>query len=268
MRGLAALVAGAAAWVVVTRRVPAIRLPSLRLPPVWVAPAAIGSGIIAAVLALGILGVPAAAAAIGILAASIPIAASASHHRAKREALADAWPDLLAFLRARVVSGATLPEAFLDAADRSPEPLRTATTGVETEVMYGNGFAAALQRLRSTLEDPTADRVLATIETAYRSGGHRVGDILAALGVSVADELRLRKAHRAAMTEQRLTAGVALVAPWALLALTISTNPQAAAVYRSPTGAALISVGLALTGVGFLLARRTARLSSSPRVFR
>ena len=43
--------------------------------------------------------------------------------------------------------------------------------------------------------------------------------ILAALGVSVADELRLRKAHRAALTEQRLTAAVALIAPWALLAL-------------------------------------------------
>lgn len=267
MRGLAALVAGAAAWVIVTGHVPRFRLPSVRMPPAWVIPASLGAGIVAAVLALGILEVPVAAAAIGMLAATIPIAAAAAQRRKRREALADAWPDFLAFLRGRVISGATLTEAFLDAAQRSAEPLRGTTADVEAAVMYGDGFVTALERLRSRLEDPTSDRVLATIETAHRSGGHRVGDILAALGVSVADELRLRKAHQAAMTEQRLTAAVALVAPWALLALTISTNPQAAAVYRTSTGAALIAGGLFVTGVGYVAARRTAQLSSSPRVF-
>lgn len=267
MRGLAALTAGVAAWVIVTGRVPAVRLPAVRLPPAWVVPASLIGGLAVASLALGALQVPAAAAAIGMLAAAIPFAIAAAHRRSKEEALADAWPDFLAYLRGRVVSGATIPEAFLDAARRSPEPLHGTALEVELATMYGEGFVAALEALRLDLLDPTADRILVTLETAHGSGGHRVGEILAALGVSVADELRLRKAHRAALTEQRMTAVVALIAPWALLALTIATNPQAALVYQTPTGVALIVAGLFLTGIGYLLARRTASLSRSPRVF-
>ena len=69
------------------------------------------------------------------------------------------------------------------------------------------------------------------------------------------------------MTEQRLTAAVALIAPWALLVLTVSTNPQAAHAFRTPTGAIVIGVGMAATGIGYVLARRSAELSKAPRVF-
>jgi tight adherence protein B len=90
--------------------------------------------------------------------------------------------------------------------------------------------------------------------------------VISSLGGSIADELRLRRAHTAALTEQRMTAAVALTAPWALLALTVSTNPQAAAAYRTATGSVIIAIGFALTTLGFLTARRSARLSQSPRV--
>jgi hypothetical protein len=86
--------------------------------------------------------------------------------------------------------------------------------------------------------------------------------------MSVADDLRLRKAHEAALTQQRLTAAVALIAPWALLLLTITTNPQAASIYASSSGSSIILLGLAGTGLGYALARRTARLSRAPRLFR
>ena len=91
--------------------------------------------------------------------------------------------------------------------------------------------------------------------------------ILTSLGASVADELRLRRAHEAALTEQRMTAGVALVAPWALLALTIATNPQAAAAYQTNTGTIIVAVGLVSTSAGYVAARRAAALSKAPRVF-
>jgi tight adherence protein B len=90
--------------------------------------------------------------------------------------------------------------------------------------------------------------------------------VVSSLGGSIADELRLRRAHTAALTEQRMTAAVALTAPWTLLALTISTNPQAAAAYRTATGSVIIAIGFTLTALGFLAARRLARLSQAPRV--
>ena len=268
MRGVAAVLAGAAAWIVVSGWTPSFRLPRPDLPSAWVVPAAAATGTVAGFLALGLLAVPAASIAIAVLAASVPIMVDSTRRRLHRESLAGAWPDFLALLKGRVAAGTTLPDAFIAAARRSPEPLASASRQVEEAVMFRDGFAPALERLRHELDDATSDRVLATLSFAHRSGGHRVGTVISSLGVSVSDELRLRRAHAAALTEQRMTATVALVAPWALLALTIATNPQAADAYRTSTGSMVIAIGFASTGLGFIAARRSARLSSTPRVVR
>ncbi|MEN8113625.1 MAG: type II secretion system F family protein [Actinomycetota bacterium] len=268
MRGLAAVLAGAAVWVAVSDWAPTVRMPTLRLPSRWVLPAAIASGLAAGLLALGLLAVPAAAGAIGVLAAFIPVTVDATHRRRERDAIAEAWPDFLALLKGRVAAGTTLPDAFIAAAHRSPEPLASAARPIEEAVLFGDGFVPALERLREELDDATSDRVLATLSFAHRSGGHRVGAVISSLGASIADELRLRRAHAAALTEQRLTATVALIAPWALLALTISTNPQAADAYRTASGATVVGIGFVSTGLGYLAARHSARLSTAPRVMR
>ena len=227
----------------------------------------VATGVGVGVLTLTFLGIPSVAIAIGILASAIPAAAEVGRRSRQREDLAGAWPDFLALMRGRVVAGETLPDAFVAAAERSPEPLRSSANQITEAVSFGDGFAAALERLRDQLDDATADRVLATIAAAHRSGGPRVGLVLTSLGVSVADELRLRRSHIAALTEQRMTALVALIAPWALLALTIATNPQSALSYRRPTGTLIVAVGLVATSLGYLTARRTAALSRAPRVF-
>lgn len=268
MRGVAAVLAGAAAWIVVSGWTPSFRLPRPDLPTVWVLPTAAVTGTVAGFLALGLLSVPAAAIAIAALAAAVPVVIDATRRRRQRESIAEAWPDFLALLKGRVAAGATLPDAFIAAARRAREPLASAAQQVEESVMFGDGFTPALERLRHQLDDATSDRVLATLSFAHGSGGSRVGAVIASLGTSVSDELRLRRAHEASLTEQRMTAAVALVAPWALLSLTIATNPQAAAAYRTPSGSMVIAIGFVSTGLGFIAARRSARLSSAPRVLR
>lgn len=227
----------------------------------------IATGVGAGLLTLTFLGIPSVAIAIGLLAAAVPAAAEIGRRRQRREELAGAWPDFLALMRGRVVAGETLPDSFIAAAERSPEPLRGSAGKIAEAVAFGDGFVPALGRLRTELDDATADRILSTITAAHRSGGPRVGLVLTLLGASVADELRLRRAHFAALTEQRMTALVALVAPWALLALTIATNPQSALSYRTPTGTLIVAVGLVSTSLGYLAARRAAALSRAPRVF-
>jgi Flp pilus assembly protein TadB len=260
--------AGAAAWIVVSGWTPTVRIPKPELPSRWVVPAAVASGVAAGLFALGLLAVPAAAVAIGLLVAAVPVTIDAGRRRRGREAVAEAWPDLLALMSGRIAAGATLPDAFIAAARRAPEPLGSTARPIEESVAFGDGFAPALERLRAQLDDPTSDRVLTTLVFAHQSGGRRVGVVISSLGGSIADEVRLRQAHTAALTEQRMTAAVALTAPWVLLALTISTNPQAAAAYRTATGSAIIGIGFALTSLGFLAARRSARLSQAPRVIR
>ena len=117
----------------------------------------------------------------------------------------------------------------------------------------------------ATATTPPPGSLAAVLGAASR--GDLVGAILGALGSSVADELRLHKAHDAALTQQRLTAAVALVAPWVLLLLTVTSNPGAAAAYRTPTGTLVVAGGLVATALGYVLAIRTARLARPPRLF-
>jgi tight adherence protein B len=170
-------------------------------------------------------------------------------------------------MRARLAGGSTLVEAFLDGIREAPPELASMSPRFEETVRYGHGFAAALDDVRADLADPIADRITMTLAVANAAGGRKVGEVLAALSASVADELRLRRAHHAAMTEQRMTAAVALVAPWALLGLTLATNPQATSAYRSATGTLVVGIGLVGTGLGYVLAARSARLAEAPRVF-
>ncbi len=266
MRGIAALLAGLAVWTLIARPDLRLRSPRLSITPRALAAAGL-LGLLTFLPILGILQVPAAAISIALLVALVPLARAQTAPHVRAHETAQEWPDVLALLRGRLASGDPLPDAFVSALQASDGRLARFAPRVEREAFFGEGFAAALQTLRIDLADPTADHILLSLTTAQRVGGQRVGAMVAALGISVADDLRVRAAHSAALTEQRMTALVALVAPWGLLALTISTNPAAASAYRTGAGARIVAIGLAVTLVGYAIGRKVAELSRPPRLF-
>ena len=266
MRGVAVILAASSAWVLVTSRTPNLRL---RVHVSW------QSAVIGAAAALGttfvmygFLGTVVPAVALGVLAAAVPIAVQHTKDKTTNRTQMEQWPDALAHVRASISAGLTLPDSLIDACRRVGGPLGVFAEEIRTEVAFGGGFGPALVSMRATLDDPVSDRVLATLVVANRVGGHRVGDVLSSLQDSVADDLRLRRAHDAALTEQRWTAGVALIAPWALLVLSITTNPQASDAFDTTEGAMVVGIGFVATVAGWLLARRSAQLSEPPRLFR
>lgn len=179
-----------------------------------------------------------------------------------RRSRADArrWPDFLAAVRSRLATGAAIPAACADAARHvGGRFLDLAAPGMP--------FADLAATTRDRWADPLADRVLTTLELANQVGGTQVGAVLGALTESVNADLRLRRAHEAALTEQRLTAGVALCAPWLILTLTVLTNPTSAEAFSTRTGHLIIAGGGVATIAGYLMARRSARLSRPPRLF-
>lgn len=266
MRGLVAVAAAGAMWILVVGLPPlgTINVPRIRAR---VIAAAIGAGVAGFLLALGLLGTVAPALAIGVLCGAVPARLDQSRTERLRREQTDRWPDLIAQIRSSVAAGATLPDAFLDACDQAGDEFAGFGRVVRHEITFGGGFEPALLKVRAGLDDPIADRVLATLAIAQRTGGRRVGQVLGSVGGSVADEIRLRRAHDAALTEQRWTATVALIAPWALLALSIATNPQAAVAFDTAEGTIVVLGGLLATGAGWILARRASRLSESPRIF-
>jgi tight adherence protein B len=266
MRGVAVILAASSAWVLVTSRTPSLHI---RLNISWrsLALAGVASAGTAFVM-YGFLGTVVPAVTLGVLAATVPIAVDHARAKTLKRTQMELWPDALAHVRASISAGLTLPDSLIDACRRVGGPLGLFADEIRTEVAFGGGFAPALVTMRSALDDPVSDRVLATLVVANRVGGHRVGDVLSSLQESVADDLRLRRAHDAALTEQRWTAGVALIAPWALLVLSIATNPQASHAFDTPEGAIVVGVGFVATVTGWLLSRRSARLSEPPRLFR
>lgn len=261
------LCAAAASWVLITGVFPrpVLRPPRISIP---YAIGAVATFIVAGIVALTALGVPVIAVAMACLAAMVPITLGQQRDRAQHSGVRDAWPDVLSHTRTSISAGATLEDAFLTALQRNEAMQPEFAEFVRTEVGFGGGFGAGLDAIRTGHADPTTDRIAISLSAASGSGGSRVGQVVGVLAASVADEIRLRKAHDAALTEQRWTVNVALVAPWVLLALSVATNPQAKDAYSTTQGAVVVGLGLVCTVAGWLLARRAARLSSAPRVFR
>ena len=265
MSTLAAITAGAAVWALIGLPLP---IPTIRLPaisPVAIAQA-VGAAAATGLVALGLTRLPVVALAIASIAALGPVTTVAAKRRAEDDRIASAWPDLLALTRGRIAAGETIRDAVAGAVRRMEGRLGPIGGELETAMTSAGDTSIRMEELRNRLADPIADRVIVTLSTAHATGGPRVGSVLSALGASVADELRLRAAHRAALTQQRLTATAALLAPWALLVLTVLTNPQAADAFASNAGTRIVLGGLGATAAGYMLSTRAARLAAPPRV--
>lgn len=272
MRGLAVIAAGCSVWILRARRTRhfasmSIRAAGRRLrPPAWSA-AGVAAAVFGTTLGIGLSGVATIGLMVGALSAAAPYLVALTRAERERRAVAAAWPDFLGLLRGHLSGGTHLAGAFVAAAASCPGTLASVLQRPATRIRAGADFTVVLRELRTELADGVADQVLLTLLHAHRSGGGKVSRLLAAVAASIADELRLRDAHYAAMTQQRLTAAVALVAPWVLLMLTAATNPQAGTAYATATGRDVIVFGGLVTIVGFVLARRSARLDSPTRVF-
>lgn len=202
-------------------------------------------------------------ASVGVGAMPIVIV-EARRRSARRRAtarIAARWPDFLAIVRGRIATGEPLPDAVRVAARSMGGQFS------RLDRSWGGSFGDGLKEVQAEWEEPVADRVLTTIRVATETGGAHVDAVLSSLALSLADEIRVRRAHEGAIAQQQMTAGVALVAPWLILALSVATNPQASLEFSTSTGHFVLTVGAFATAIGYWLARRAARLSEPPRVF-
>ncbi len=253
MRLILATAAGVGVWLLV-RGPRSIALPR---PPRWWA-VSIVSGLLIGVAA-EISWLP--SVLVGVAPITLIEARRRVSRRKETSRISSRWPDFLALVRGRIATGEPLPDAVRVAARSQGGAF------ARLDRSWGGSFADGLMEVQSDWADPLADRVLTTIRVAAATGGAHVDAVLSSLALSLSDEIRVRRAHEAAVAQQQMTAGVALVAPWLILALSLATNPQASAEFSTNTGHFVLVVGACATGSGYFLARRAARLSRPPRVF-
>jgi tight adherence protein B len=207
------------------------------------------------------------AAAFAAFAAYAPLAL-VRRRRAHRVAeLRSLWPDVVDNLGSAVRAGLSLPEAVAQLAVRGPEPLRAEFERFAADHRATGRFGDCLDRLKASLADPVADRIIESLRIARDVGGNDLGRLLRTLSQFLRDDARTRAEIETRQGWTITAARLALAAPWFVLA-TLALRPQTVAAYDSPTGIAVLCGGGVVSYLAYRLMLLVARLPDDPRVLR
>jgi tight adherence protein B len=176
------------------------------------------------------------------------------------------WPDVCDLLIASVRAGMSLPDAVASLADSAPAELRPAFAVFARDMSASGHFDSSIQRLKTNLADPVADRIVETLRMARQVGGTELTTVLRALAGSVRADAALRAEVESRQSWIRGAAVLGVIAPWVILAM-LAMRPEGARAYGSPGGIALILVGAVLSLVAYRLMIRLGRLPEPRRWF-
>ncbi|MDW4572986.1 type II secretion system F family protein [Microbacterium sp. M3] len=176
------------------------------------------------------------------------------------------WPDVCDLLIASVRAGMSLPDAVASLADSAPSELRPAFAAFGRDMAASGHFESSIQRLKTNLADPVADRIVETLRMARQVGGTELTAVLRALATSVRADASLRGEVESRQSWIRGAAVLGVVAPWVILAL-LAVRPEGSRAYASPGGVALILIGAAVSVVAYRLMLRLGRLPEPRRWF-
>lgn len=225
---------------------------------------------VCAVLAAAVAWLAAPVGALALVAAAAGSIAPFAWLRARRSKLLRArrglWPDVCDLLIASVRAGMSLPDAVASLADSAPAELRPAFAVFARDMSASGHFDSSIQRLKTALADPVADRIVETLRMARQVGGTELTAVLRALAASVRADAALRAEVESRQSWIRGAAVLGVVAPWVILAL-LAMRPEGARAYGSPGGIALILVGAAVSLVAYRLMIRLGRLPEPRRWF-
>jgi tight adherence protein B len=165
------------------------------------------SGLVVAVMALGLTGVPAIAAVLGVLSSVLPVALVRGREARRFRQRAELWPDTVDNLASAIRAGLSLPESLMQLGERGPDPLRPAFMQFAKDYRVSGRFDQSLDLLKARLADPVGDRVIEGLRIARDVGGGDVGRMLRTLSSFLRDDLRTRGEleSRQSWTHQRST---------------------------------------------------------------
>lgn len=188
------------------------------------------------------------------------------HHytakKAKERRLA--WPPLVDNLLSGVRSGMSLGETLLGLEGKIPTSLEEPFAVFAHHYRTQGNLDRSLVRLKDTLADPTADRIIEALRLASQVGGVQLVALFEELAALLRAEERARSELEARQSWTVVAARLACAAPWLVLALLL-TNAQTARLYATATGSTLLLGGAAISLSAYLLMQRLGRLPATPR---
>jgi tight adherence protein B len=224
--------------------------------------AMLGGALAQAVFQIPVLTVVAAV----LSGALVPMLVSARAAR-RRAANRSVWPDVVDHLVASVRAGVSLPDSVAALGDLGPAATRSAFSDFEAAYRRSGNFSLCIDRLKSSLADPTADRILETLRMAREVGGSDLTAVLRSLAGYLREDAALRAEVVARQSWIRNAARLGVAAPWLLLLVLASRNETLVA-YDSAAGSLLILVGVLVTFVAYRVMIALGRLPEERRWLR
>ena len=210
--------------------------------------------------------IPVLAVLAGLKGALAPIVFLGSRRMRLRRLRRQLWPDVCDLLIASIRVGLPLPDAVAGLAESAPVTMRPAFAVFARDMRATGRFDTSLDRLKSALADPIADRIIETLRMARQVGGTELGGVLRSLSSSVRVDAALRGEVEARQSWIRGAAVLGTVAPWVILALLV-LRPEGAAAYATTEGMIVICLGAAVSAIAFRIMIRIGRLPESRRWF-
>lgn len=210
--------------------------------------------------------IPILASLAGATAATAPVVFLRSRRLRLRKLRRQLWPDVCDLLIASIRVGLSLPDAVASLAESSPTMMRPAFIVFARDLRATGRFETSLDRLKLSLADPIADRIIETLRMARQVGGTELVGVLRALSSSVRADAALRGEVEARQSWIRGAAVLGSVAPWVILGLLV-LRPEGAAAYGTPEGVLVICLGAAVSVIAYRIMIRIGRLPEPGRWF-
>lgn len=224
-----------------------------------------GLALLVAFLVYLLTGAPAIAACLGLFSAYLPFALVKMRARRRAAVMRELWPDVVDHLRSAIRAGLSLPEALVQLGAKGPEQLRGEFTAFAADYRASGHFEGALQKLKASLADPVADRIIEALRLTRDVGGSDLGRLLGTLSEFLRDHARTRSELEARQSWTVNAARLAVAAPWIVLLL-MSTRAEAVAAYNSTAGWVVLGGGLLLSALCYRIMLRIGALPDEQRV--
>ncbi|MGJ9402436.1 type II secretion system F family protein [Arthrobacter sp. KK5.5] len=217
------------------------------------------------VVVLVATGGPVIALVFGAFGCAVPLSV-VKWRAAKRSALLrEQWPDVVDHLRSAIRAGLSLPEALAQLGTQGPGQLRPAFRDFAADYRATGRFDDSIDRLRSRLADPVADKIIAALRITREVGGSDLGEMLSTLGSFLRESARTRGELEARQSWTVNAARLAVAAPWVILLL-LSSQPEAVRAYSTFSGAMVLLIGFGVSVVCYRVMLRIGTLPQEERV--
>jgi tight adherence protein B len=224
------------------------------------------TAVVSAALAWLLTGIPILALLAALAGSAAPVMFLRGRRLRLRKARRQMWPDVCDLLVAAIRVGLSLPDAVASLAESAPTAVRPAFAVFARDLQSTGRFESSLDRLKATLADPIADRIVETLRMARQVGGTELTGVLRALSSSVRADAALRGEVEARQSWIRGAAVLGAIAPWVILAL-LAMRPEGRDAYGSTEGVLVILVGAVVSVIAFRIMLRIGRLPEPERWF-